>query len=537
MTRHGGSFTIGDSEQLRDGKIVLITLRKLLCTRSKMEVIGRDLEIVSSLTRCLIERLGQDRFDLWFGRGVRFEWREGVLAILATDQFILDRLKLRFRPDLTELSTMLLGHAPTLEFTIDTTMAVVGERASVTESLESQPGPGAELQTQNSNQENPSQEHASQEHASQENPSQKESGPSVREPADSVPSHPFRRRFAEFSSFVTGDSNRVAVTAATMVAARVGRVSPLLIYGPNGCGKTHLLEALLMKVRHSGTVKRSVLISAEQFTTHFLDALQGSGLPNFRRKYRDVELLLVDDVQFFAGKRATLVELQHTLDTLLRAGRQVVLTADRPPAALTPLGSELVARMTGGLVCGVEPADYASRLEIARRAATQRTLYCPDCVLELIAQELSGDARQIAGALNRLEAASEALQQPVTLEFAQTQLSDLFQAACRLVRLPDIEEAICEVYGLGPNSLQQSGKSKELNEPRMLAMWLARKYTRAAFSEIGEFFGGRSHSTVIAAQKRFVLLLENGATTRVAHASVAIEDVVRRIEHRIRAGS
>jgi chromosomal replication initiator protein len=213
------------------------------------------------------------------------------------------------------------------------------------------------------------------------------------------------------------------------------------------------------------------------------------------------------------------------------------MTADRAPAGLARLGNELVARMTGGLVCSLEHADYTTRLEIARRSAVKRGLVCPENVLVLIAQELTGDGRQIAGALNRLEAASEALGQPITLEFAQAQLVELFQAACHLVRMPDIERAICDVYGLEPNSLQHAGKSKELNEPRMLAMWLARKYTRAAFTEIGQYFGQRSHSTVIAAQKRVVTMLEKRTSTRIAQSTTTVEDVVRRLEHRLRTGS
>ena len=159
-----------------------------------------------------------------------------------------------------------------------------------------------------------------------------------------------------------------------------------------------------------------IYLSAEQFTNQFLEALRQSGTPSFRRKYRDVELLLIDDVQFFAGKQSTLVELVHTIDTLLREGRQLVFAADRPPAELRALGPELIARLAGGLVCTLEPADFATRLGILQQLAARQSVASrrPKCSPGSPAQ-LDGDARQLAGALNRLRAASDAHEQPIDL--------------------------------------------------------------------------------------------------------------------------
>ena len=155
---------------------------------------------------------------------------------------------------------------------------------------------------------------------------------------------------------------------------RLGHLSPLFVYGPTGTGKTHLLEGITQAARQTRGVKRAVLMSSEQFTSYFLEALRGSGLPSFRRKYRDVDLLLIDDVQFFSGKRATIVELKHTVDTLLRERRQLVLAADRPLAEIHGLGPELTARISGGLVCGLEPPEEETRLLLVRRLAQQRRL-------------------------------------------------------------------------------------------------------------------------------------------------------------------
>jgi chromosomal replication initiator protein len=335
-------------------------------------------------------------------------------------------------------------------------------------------------------------------------------------------------------SFVVGDSNRLAHAAARSVELRLGQVSPLFLHGPTGSGKTHLLEGICAAVRKRGRERRVVSLSAEQFTTYFLEALQGSGLPMFRRKYRDVDLLLIDDVQFFVGKKATLVELQHTMDTLARGGKQLVLAADRPPQDLRNLGGELVARMAGGLVVGIDPAEEATRLGILRSLAVRSPVEMPEEVLQWLASKLPGDARQLQGALHRIAAASEAYDLPVTHALATTAVKDLVDVARRAVQLPDIERAICSVFGIEADQLHAEKRSRNVSWPRMLAMWLARKHTRAALAEIGEYFGRRSHSTVIAAQNSVERWRAGGESLQVASGDCPVDDAIRRVEAELR---
>jgi chromosomal replication initiator protein len=279
-------------------------------------------------------------------------------------------------------------------------------------------------------------------------------------------------------------------------------------------------------------------LSAEQFTSLYVEAVQGKGLPNFRRKYRGVGLLLIDDIQFFDGKKATLMELLHTVDTLLREGQRVVFTSDQSPAELRFLGPELATRITGGVVARIEPPEFDVRCEILRRKARAMSMEVPDAVLTLIAKRLSATARELTGALNRLLASSMAYGRPISLELADETLGDLFRDAAQPWRLGDIQDAVCHVFGLEPETLKSNKKRSAVSRPRMLAMWLARKYTRAALSEIGSYFGGRTHATVISAQKRVDDWVANGQTLQLADHACPVEEAIRRIEAalRIRVG-
>jgi chromosomal replication initiator protein len=276
-----------------------------------------------------------------------------------------------------------------------------------------------------------------------------------------------------------------------------------------------------------------VYLSAEQFTTYFIQALNGSGLPSFRRRYRHVDLLIVEDIQFFAGKRATLTELQHTIDSVLREGKQLVLTADRSPADLVNLGPEMVNRLSGGLVVRVELPDLEARGEIIRRAARERGLMVPEDVVGLIAERMPGDVRQLNGALNRLQVTSHAWRKPISMEMAANALEDVFRSSVRVVRLEDIEKAVCNVFEVTPSNLRSSSKTRKVSHPRMLAMFLARKYTRAGLTEIGSYFGRRSHATVVSATKKVELWKTKGSSVRLTDHECPVEEALRQVERRM----
>jgi chromosomal replication initiator protein len=500
-----------------------------------------DKEIVTAVRQALLGRIGQERYDLWFGAGVELRLVEQSLIVATADNFKLERIR-RFRSDLLEAAREALSFEPTLEIVRDESLAPPAPQTPAvrTSRGRSKPHPQQDhdmplFATADASTTLPHASAATPSHASPQGATA--AAPAIRsdEPAPALAQPRLQRRqFATLDTFVVGDCNRMAHTAAGSVVTRPGSFSPLLIHGPSGCGKTHLLEGIWVQARRTGALKRVIYLSAEQFTTQFIEALRGSGLPNFRRKYRDVEMLLIDDVQFFAGKQSTLVELLHTLDTLVREGRQLVLAADRPPAELRSLGPEIVGRLSGGLTVGIEPADYATRLQILQNLAARQSLsIAPNC-LSWLASQLDGDARQLAGALNRLQAASEAFGRAISTDFAQMALNDLLRTSRKAVRLNDIVEAVSEIFGVEADQLQTGGKSPAVSHPRMLAMFLARKYTRSALSEIGRYFGRRSHTTVLSANDKVEQWLAEGKQLPLAHGTCSVEDALRRVESHLR---
>lgn len=342
-----------------------------------------------------------------------------------------------------------------------------------------------------------------------------------------------QRGFHALDSFVVGNSNRLAAASAELAAMQPGHISPLMICGPTSVGKTHLLQGILTAARRKHPNLRALYLAAEQFLTGFVDALRGSGLPSFRRKYRGVELLIIDDLQFFSSKRHTQIELLHTIDELSRHGRQLVFAADRSPNEFTDWAPELVTRLGAGMVCRLDPPDYATRLGIVERWAQHYDVTLPREVREFVAARLTGHARELSGAVCRLKATSQALGHTITLAMAQETLADMIRTSSKVVKLHDIEKAVCDVLGVDAQELQSHCKAKDVSYPRMLAMWLARKHTRAALSEIGEYFGRRSHSTVISAQRRVDDWMAAGIPLRLSHNIWHVDEAIRLVEKRL----
>jgi chromosomal replication initiator protein len=473
-----------------------------------------DAQIAAELSVQLAARIGQERYELWFGPATRFCVASSGLTILAASAFVRDWLRTNFADDIRACCEAIVARPVTIAFEVDE-----GASAGV-----------AKLAGK----------------CDAKSPAAVTAKPKVRPRKNGVAIKPQAAPVMErelrgvadftFEQFVAGSGNEYALRSAELTARGLQQASPLMWWGPTGVGKTHLLRAIVREYRRRHPRASAVYLSAEQFTTSFVEAVRGSGLPSFRQKCRGANLLAIDDLQFFVGKARTLEELQYTVDTLLAEGRQLVLASDRPLGELRALGPELSSRLSGGLVCQIEPPEFATRLGILRRLRDDLGIAVDEDVLARVAGQITAGARELRGALHRLQAMSMAFGEPITVEAADEALRELVRQCTRPVRLVDVEHVICDVFGVEASQLRSERKGRSVSEPRMLAMWLARKYTRAAWGEIGQFFGRRSHSTVIAAHRRVERMISDRGEVGLGDRPCRVEEAIRKLESALRTG-
>ena len=344
------------------------------------------------------------------------------------------------------------------------------------------------------------------------------------------------RRSHTLEEFWFGEENQLLQKALAENFKTPGHFSPLLIYGPTGVGKSHLLNAICRQFRAEGKLRCCVSLTAEQFLNEFVYGLRKSGLPMFRRKFRDLDLLAIDDIHFLGGKAATINEINVTLDHLSKAGKQVILTTDRMPAELNQISKELSGRLQGGLNCPLRYPGVEGRRWILDSICRQRGWNFSSEVLELVALGIERDCRRLNGALNRLRAAELANGKSTTKESAERDLKDLIGAVTAVTTLPRIEQLVCDACGIPASELRSESRTKRISTARMLAMWLSRQHTNNALSEIGDYFGGRSHSTVVAAQKRIEQWLESGEKIELESGALPLKEAVQVLARRLRVG-
>ena len=449
--------------------------------------------IVSAIRNRLADEIGQDKFDIWFDQSVTWNLSGTTLCLYAPNSFNAERLKRVYQSKLRNVLSFLSQSHLDLSFKVATEQPA--EPSSLEATTQSPPSFAQEI--------------------------------SLTPATQVIPTH---HPNAGLPNLVVGQSNHIAVSAAKSMLDRPGTISPLFVHGPSGSGKSHLLQAIWNKFRNRVKAGRAVYLTAEQFTTHFLESLQGNGLPSFRRKHRDVEVLIIDDIEFFVGKQATMIEFHYTVDTLIRSGKQLVFSAKLSPTEIHGLGTDLVARMASGLVCRVEAPDFIKRHEIAHQYCQYLGIDVDSAGINMLVERVYPDARHIQGAINRIAVLQQLTGKQLSFEDADLQLADLFDRPRRNVRISDIENAVCDVFGVDRKQLKSMAKAKSISQPRMLAMWLARKYTRAAYSEIGDYFGKRAHNTVISAQQRVTNWIENDSWVSIPHGQCRVTEALRRCE-------
>jgi chromosomal replication initiator protein len=303
-----------------------------------------------------------------------------------------------------------------------------------------------------------------------------------------------------FDNFVVGPSNRLAHASCIAVSQSPGNTyNPLFLYGNSGLGKTHLLHAVCCQAlkERSGTVIE--LVSCEEFVNRFIHAIELGNLVSFQSQFRTVDVLVIDDVQFLREREHSQEEFFHTFNALYNNGKQIILTADRPPTEIQSVEERLVSRFNWGLVAGVDPPSYETRIAIVQKKAHLRGLDVSDDVAQYIAKHVHANIRELEGALTTIYALAMAEKEPVSLQIAQKALEGQIKLAARHISITDIINAVTHHFDVRLADLQSKRRSQSITEPRQICMYLARNLTKHSLEEIGGHLGGRDHTTVMHA--------------------------------------
>ena len=301
-----------------------------------------------------------------------------------------------------------------------------------------------------------------------------------------------------FESFVEGKSNQLAKAASLQVAEHPGEAyNPLFLYGGVGLGKTHLMHAIgNMMLKHNPDAK-VVYLHSERFVGHMIKALQHNAIDAFKQYYRSLDCMLIDDIQFFAGKERSQEEFFHTFNALLEGGRQIILTCDRYPKEVDGLEERLRSRFGWGLPVCIEPPELETRVAILQKKAEESGIHFPNEVAFFIAKRIRSNIRELEGAFRRVMATANFTGKPVTMEFAKETLRDLIALQDRTVTIENIQKTVAEYYKIRSSDLLSNRRSRSITRPRQLAMALSKELTNHSLPEIGEAFGGRDHTTVL----------------------------------------
>lgn len=479
--------------------------------RSHGPSLARRQGLITGEERFLAElerRIDPRNFECWFRNKVVVRVVGARLTLQVARKFLVEWLQRHFRRQILAAACAVLGDSAEVTFAVDAPAASVpAETPAAGESSASpqKAAPQAEV-------------------------------PPPQAPAARSYPRTIERRLAGLADFVPGpdEENQVPLLVAARIAAAPGEGhNPLLLHGSTGCGKTHLLEGIYREVRRRHPALRVQYLSAESFTNHFTHAMLKKTGAQFRQRFRTVDVLLLDNVEFFQGKEKTQWELLHTFDELVRHGRQVVLTADRHPRLLTGLCEPLASRFGSGLACKVQVPGPETRFEIARRHAERMNARIKPEALRYAAGRFEHNVRDLIGAMICLATHFEVTRRPVTVSAARRLLAEQEPRPPRILSAAEIERAVCEFFHVSPAELRSPRRSRCVAQPRMVAMFLIRKHTGKAYKEIGAQFGGRNHATVIAAERRVRQWLQGECLVQVAADRWPLAEVVQAIESRL----
>ncbi len=470
-----------------------------------------------ALREAVAGRIGEDRFGLWFGDGARL----GVVGdgesveVLAPNAFFRDRIQSGFAANVAEAVAEVIGRALPVSYQVGD-----GARPGRDgETVPGRPGDGGRRPraagSRTTRVDRPETDHP--------------------RPTAAVPGS--ARVLRSLDDFMAGPANQLACAAAREMVRSVGRsFNPLFIHGGVGLGKTHVLEGVALGMRQAHPGLNVMHVTAEAFTNGFLEAMRTASLSAFRNRHRNVNVLVVDDVHFLASKRATQEEFLHTFNALHERGAAIVMASDQHPRKIAKLTDELATRFLGGMVVKLESPDLEARKAIARSKGRLRGVDVPDAVVDFIAENVKTSVRELEGAIQSVLAHAALLGRPVGMALARTALRETIRCTVRSVALRDVEKAVCRFFQVEADGLKSESRVRTLVYPRMLAMYLARKHAGASYSEIGRYFGGRNHSTVMSAEKKVVGWLKSDARDPLLPGFDNVVDILAELESSLGAG-
>ena len=450
--------------------------------------------------RCVTQletELSDQQLNTWIRPLQAFEGH-AHLRILAPNRFVRDMVQSNFYPRIREIASAISNpHQVKIDLVIgtdDTTRATGAIAAPSPASLPITPAKGAAV---------------------------------LSRPAQSAGNVPFQKRGNEtnlnpaftFDNLVEGKSNQLGRAAAMQIGTNPGHdYNPFMIYGGSGLGKTHLMYAIGNAIVANRPDARVLYLNSERYVADMVQALQHSRMTQFKDYYRNLDALLIDDIQFFAGKEQTQEEFFHNFNALFEGGHQIVMTCDQYPKAVNGLAERLKSRFGWGLTAAVEPPELEMRVAILNAKAERSGHSLPSEVSFFIAKRIRSNVRELEGALRRVIANSQLMGTPITLDFAREALSDMLAVQAKLVTVENIQKTAAEYYKIRLSDLSSKGRSRSIARPRQVAMSLAKELTSKSFPEIGAAFGGRDHTTVIHATRKVAELRESDASVREDYA-------------------
>ena len=424
--------------------------------------------------RVLEGELPEQQFNTWV-RPLQAVERDGEIKLLAPNRYVIEWLGQNLLPRIKELILAFAeGLAPEVALDVGSRAQAVAQVARVAEAPPGGAGAAAR----------------------------------ARKLAPTVLGSRINAEFT-FDSFVEGKSNQLAKAAAIQVAGNPGRAyNPLFIYGGVGLGKTHLMHAVANKLKERNSESRLAYVHSERFVGDMVKALQHNTINDFKTAYRSLDALMIDDIQFFAGKERSQEEFFHTFNALLESQQQVILTCDRYPKEVDGLEERLKSRFGWGLTVAIEPPELETCVAILMSKAAMTHVDLPEEVAFFIAKRIRSNVRELEGALRRVVATSNFTGRPITLEFAKEALRDLLALQEKLVTIENIQKTVAEYYKIRIADLLSKRRSRSIARPRQVAMALAKELTNHSLPEIGDAFGGRDHTTVLHACRRIKELRE-----------------------------